>query len=1039
MRVLFTAFLLLFLSHNVVAQLNITTGQTALQLANMIAGPGVVVSNATISGSPQAIGAFTTGANATGLGFTDGVVFGTGDVTTFGLDQLTFSSDQLGQPGIPYLATLAGITSLDGLTLEFDFVPNADLVSFDYVFGSDEHPTFSCSPSFNDIFAITVTGVTVVQPENLITLIPGTTTPVSISTVNNQGCGDPTYYVDNTVQNSQYIVFGGYTTVLTAEMIVQCGEMYHLKMMISDGGDESYNTGCFVKANSLTTGSVTINTTTASADNSTVEGCSNAVVTLTLNGQPFATDFPVPIWISNASALWGVDYQPIGALNLADSTIIMPANSNTVSFTIDPINDNLAEGIEFIEFIVVTSTCGLTDTFQVLIEDMVPISINTSNDTTICVGNAVVWAQGDGGGGAYTYNWANNLGVNDTILPSPAVTTTYTVTVGDQCGSTPAQATVTVTVDDGPSANAGFDVGVCSAGGFLYLNGSTDTPGAVFSWSPPTFLSATNVPNPMCTPTAATEYVLTVTRNDGCYQRDTVMVNITAPPTSAFTIPNAACVGEPMVVNYTGNADPSGQFNWQFQNGQVVFGSGIGPLSVLWNGPGIFDVSLTVAWNGCVSPTTTLQVEMVAPPVPFAGVDVSFCPGESAQLGSPAQPGEIHSWTPSTGLSATNVAQPNVSLGNLSHQAQISTYYLTVTNLACSTVDSVRVIVYPTPTAEFEVPVGECFTTNAFDLEANGFFGAGATFDWQFGTTAFPQQSNAATVSGLIFNAPGTFPVTLVVTDNNCVSQPFVGNLQVFDMPTADFATTDLEGCQPHGARFINQSNGPSSVLYSTWAFGDVTGSDERDPYHTYTDTGFFSVTLLVETPEGCGDSITKPSYINVHPKPNAEFNLNSETLSFFDPTVEVTSTALGIQTSQFTFVGEGVDITALSAEHTYLDTGNYFIRQIVTTQYGCADTTLREVRIDPQFTIYIPNSFSPNGDGINEVFQAQGEYVYDFHMVVYDRWGMVLFECWDMNDAWDGSKNGSQVQQGDYIYRVFVNDILGEPHLFDGNLRLFR
>lgn len=1041
----FLTLAVLLVQFEAFAQLIPTTGQTALQLANIIAGPGVTVSNAQIIGNPEAIGAFTTGATATNLGMAEGVVMASGYIVTNGGNTgvnapgASFASGWMNTPGDPFLAATAGVASNDAVILEFDFVPNSDFVQFKYVFGSEEYPEWVCS-SFNDMFAFTITGVTVPMPQTNIALIPGTAIPVSINTVNDDPtCGGDysAYYIDN--QGGAHVVYDGITVVLTAESQVICGETYRLRLMLSDGGDTAFDSGCFIEANSLTTGNVTVSTTTAAADDFTYEGCSNATVTLTLNGPPFVTDFYIPIWIEPTStASWGLDYDPIAAFNLADSTILLPAGQNTVTFTIDPINDNLSEGPEFIDFVVITSTCGLTQTFRIYIADMVPITIGTSNDTTICTGNAVTWALGFGGGGVYTYNWSNNMGTNDTILPMPPATTVYTVTVTDQCGSAPAQASVTVTVDDGPGVNAGNDVGVCN-GAFVVLNGSTDTPGAVFSWSPPTFLSATSVSNPICTPTAPTTYVLTVTRADGCYNRDTVLVDITPPPTSDFNLPIKGCVGQPVVIQYTGNANASGQYNWQFQSGQTLFGNNMGPYSVLWNAPGTYDVSLTVAWNGCISAPTTQQIEIIASPIPFAGVDVAYCPGGNALLGSPAVTGETYVWSPIFGLDNPNIAQPTATLNNITNQAQSTTYTVTATNAACSAQDSVRVTVFATPTAEFASPAGECFATNSFDLTATGFFGPGASFDWQFGPLAFPQSSTQQNVNGLIFNEPGTYPVTLVITDNGCISQPYTGNITVHGMPVAEFISNDPEGCAPHYLQFINQSVGPSAVLYSSWDFGDGTGSTDRDPQYTYPDAGMYNVTLTVSTPQGCSNSRTRASYITIHPKPNAQFTVAPQVMSILDPQVTATNTAQGISSSHFFFDGTGHDEVGNTVSHTYQDTGTYRITQIVETEFGCLDTTLFNVKVEPNYALWIPNAFTPNGDGINPIFAADGDGIAEFYMAIYNRWGSLIFESWDITKGWDGSVNGRQVPLGKYLYVVEVTDILGNPHKYNGTFHLTR
>ncbi|MFT5054028.1 MAG: hypothetical protein ACI97X_001052, partial [Oceanospirillaceae bacterium] len=246
------------------AQITITPpGQTALDFAQIIAGPGITVSNATFIGDPMAIGEFGSGANDPGLGIPSGVVMASGAVADVAADNGTFASTIVGSAGEPYLATLAGEISNDAIVLEFDFVPNADFVSFKYVFGSEEYPEWVCS-SFNDMFAFTITGVTVPLPQTNIALIPGTAIGVAINTINDDPlCGGDysAFYVDNSVgAASTYCVYDGLTVVLIAESQVICGETYRLRMMLSDGGDSSFDSGCFIEENSLTTGNVTIET-----------------------------------------------------------------------------------------------------------------------------------------------------------------------------------------------------------------------------------------------------------------------------------------------------------------------------------------------------------------------------------------------------------------------------------------------------------------------------------------------------------------------------------------------------------------------------------------------------------------------------------------------------------------------------------------------------------------------------------------------------------------------------------------------------------
>ena len=1023
--------------NHAVAQLVVTTGQTAQQLAEVIAGPGVVVSNASITGDVSAIGAFNQGANPLGIGIASGVIMASGDVQDAAGTGASFASSVLGSGGDPYLAATSGQTSNDAIVLQFDFVPNADYVQFQYVFGSEEYPEWVCS-SFNDMFAFTIEGVTVAMPQMNIALIPGTAIPVAINTIND----DPTcggnysqYYVDNAA--NQYVAYDGVTTVLQAEATVICGETYRLRLMLSDGGDSSYDSGCFIEENSLTTGSVIVETATAAADSTAYEGCNDATVTLTLNGPPITQDFPVPIWFSGATATYGVDYDPIPELNQADSTIIIPAGQNTISFTVTPVNDNITEGPEYIEFTVITSTCGLTSTFRIYINDLEPITTVTSNDTTICIGNAIIWCEASGGGGSYTYTWDNGFGVADTIFPSPTQTTTYNVSVTDNCNSAAATDQVTVTVDGGPTPFAGNDVSVC-IGGSVLLNASSSAPNSTFAWNPPTDLSDPNIYNPLCTPQMDMEYIVTVTRPDGCSNDDTVLVTLTPPPTAEFELPAVGCAGTPLIVDYIGNANAAAQYAWNFDGGTVTNGSGIGPIAVMWTTPGIYDVELTVAWNGCLSPTETMQIEILGPPPVNAGPNIAFCSGDSGPIGSAPVAGITYSWTPNNGVADPTASSTTVQLTNPTHNIQVIEYVLMAQEQGCKNYDTVDVTVYPIPTVEFAVPNGMCFNVNSFDLLATGHFGPNATFSWSFGPVGFPTSSTDQQPEGVIFNAPGPQNVTVTVEDNTCVSEPFTGVIDVYEMPVAEFAADKEEGCEPLSINFSDQSSSGGSSLYRTWLFGDGTSSTQPDPTHIY-ETGLYNVRLNVVTAEGCADYIVKNSYIEVFEKPNALFSMSAQILDILDPEVEVTNLADNIVTSEFTFHPFNDQIVAMQTSYEYPDTGTYRITQIVATEHGCLDTISGTLEVIPHYTFYIPNAFTPDADGINEIWAPQGQHIVSYQLTIYDRWNEELFFTSDLGTGWDGTYKGRQVQQGTYVYAIEIEDVLGEPHKYYGTFSLFR
>ena len=1017
----------------------------------MVAGPGVVVSNATITGNADAIGSFSS-VNPTGFGIQSGILLSSGNAADAPGNPTTFAGSIMGTPGDPYLSNIINGNTNDAIILEFDFVPNADFVSFDFVFGSEEYDEFVCDNLFYDVFALTIEGVSVAMPITNLALVPGTNLPIGINSINN---GTPGFSASGNcsgtneslafsqyynLNNGNSVIYDGFTVPMVAESIVVCGETYRLRFLIADGGDSGFDSVVFIEENSLTTGNVTIEAASLGGDTAAIEGCGDLEITLTLNGDPIAQDYPVSIWLSGGStAEWGVDYDPITVLNQTDSTIIIPAGSSSITFPISAINDNIAEGVETIDLIAITSTCGTIDTFRLYIADLDPLQVAMSNDTTICQGNAIGTATASLGGGGFIYTWDQGIGVANPITPTPTVTTTYTVTVTDGCGSTPIQDSIVVTVDGGPVPFAGNDVSVC-IGGSVLLNASSNALGSTFSWTPATDLSATNVYNPLSTPQIDMEYIVTVTRPDGCSNDDTVLVTLTPPPTADFNLPTVGCAGTPLLVNYAGNANAAAQYQWSFDGGILTNGSGIGPLAVYWENPGIYTIDLTVAWNGCVSTNETNQIEIFGPPAVNAGSDITFCSGGSGPIGgSTPLAGVTYLWSPINGVDDPTASMATVQLVNPANNVQVIDYVLTAEEQGCKNRDTVAVTVLPEPTAEFAIPDGKCFPVNSFDLMASGFFGPNATFSWNFGPVGFPNSSTNQNPQGVIFNAPGTQTVSLVVIDNTCVSDTFVGEIDVYAMPIADFTSDVVDGCEPLNVIFEDQSVHTSGSLYRVWNFGDGTSATQANPGNTY-EAGVYSVNLSIVTGEGCADDITKSPYIQSYKKPSALFSMSSQVLNILDPKVTVTNLADSVVSSQFTFNEPfGDQITAMQTGYEYPDTGVYSITQIVTTANGCLDTISGTLEVNPLYTFYIPNAFTPDDNTKNETWIPQGESVLDFNMIIYNRWNQELFFSASLDNGWDGSFKGKDVQQGVYTYKIETVDILGVPHKYYGTFLLLR
>lgn len=260
MKQLFT-LLLSLTSTFLFGQLTLTPNQTALDLANTLVASagtaGVTISNPVLTCDTLANG-FVSGSSL--LGINNGIVLGTGRIasngTDFGLDghfsELT--STYLGAPGDATLSSLLTANTFDACVLEFDLVPVGNFVEFEYVFGSDEYPTFNCS-AFNDVFGFFISGPGITGQANMA-LIPNTTIPVSINSINDGTGGNcsnfTNLYITNTDTN---VTLNGFTTNLIATHPVTPAATYHLKLAVADVSDYILNTYTIIKANSLKSGS----------------------------------------------------------------------------------------------------------------------------------------------------------------------------------------------------------------------------------------------------------------------------------------------------------------------------------------------------------------------------------------------------------------------------------------------------------------------------------------------------------------------------------------------------------------------------------------------------------------------------------------------------------------------------------------------------------------------------------------------------------------------------------------------------------------
>lgn len=411
-------------------QLTTAGGYTATQLAQILAGPNIVINSATLTGDAAASGYFD--GTSSNLGMNTGVILSTGDIANApGPNNSGGGGDNLGEGGTAQMDGLAGATTFDAVTLEFSFDVESDFIQFQYIFASEEYPEYAPpnSSAFNDVFAFYISGPGIVGEEN-IALVPSTTNPVTINNIN--AITNNQYYVDNT--GGTTVQYDAWTTVLTAEKqgLTPCEE-YTMKLVIADAGDAVWNSAVFLLENSFIQGVVDVNTQTVNADNIALEGCIPAQFNFSLD-VPSATDTDITYTIGG-TATNGVDYEFI------DTVVTIPAGDTTASIIINSIADALPEGQEVIYIIFQPDACSPVDTAFLYIDDAQPIEFTLDGTDLACFDNnsGEILVNATGGFPPYTYHVTDNSGSGTTTQYSSNPITnlpadTYSVQVYDIYG-----------------------------------------------------------------------------------------------------------------------------------------------------------------------------------------------------------------------------------------------------------------------------------------------------------------------------------------------------------------------------------------------------------------------------------------------------------------------------------------------------------------------------------------------------------------------------------------------------------------------------
>ncbi len=519
----------------------------------------------------------------------------------------------------------------------------------------------------------------------------------------------------------------------------------------------------------------------------------------------------------------GTSYQWTPSTGLSSDTIADPwaSPTNTTWYYVTVTDTNLCVGID-----------------SVLVSVFADPVIDAGPDTSICIGESVIIGGSPTGPNGSTYNWLPSSTLNDGSLANPVatpnITTTYVVYVDDSNGCSGVDS-MTVTVLPAPVANAtpSPDTTIC-IGDTIQLNASG---GSIYAWSPTSGLDNPNIANPNAFPTSTTMYVVTVSDGNGCTDMDTVTVIISNPTADAGQ-DEEICIGDSVQLNASGGT---------FYAWTPSTGLSNPNISNPWASPIITTTYYVVVSDGvgCTS-TDSVTVVVNALPIVDAGPDTALCLTDSVQIGgSPTGPGgSLFSWTPTTGLNNSTIANPMAS------PSTTTWYVVSVTDTnGCQNLDSCLVVVNSNPVADAGADASLCMN-DSIQLNASG----GIIYVW----------APSSSLNNPNINNPWASPTTtttyyVTVTDaNGCTGIDSV-TVSVDSLPFVDAGpdvwlcpgdSIQLNGSGPNGA---NVSWSPTTGLdnpniYTPWA----SATDTIVYYLTVTDSNgcinVDSVTIIVNS-----------------------------------------------------------------------------------------------------------------------------------------------------------------------------------------------
>lgn len=669
--------------------------------------------------------------------------------------------------------------------------------------------------------------------------------------------------------------------------------------------------------------------------------------------------------------------------------------------------------------------CYNADTVGVYITQT-PV-ITSGNDTSVCEFSSVnLFASG-----ATTYSWlpANGFtgSANSSTSVNPVSSQIYSVVgFNGQCSDT---GFVSVVVNQNPLASFNA-LSVCQGDSAFFLSNSIGN-GLTYTW----LYNGVNIGNnnqantlPFnCGDNALALYIEDV---NGCKDTLNSIYTVNCLPITNFGISDTvSCSSNAIQLsNFSlGNNGDTLYYNWNFGNSSTDTSKN--PLAT-YISTGIYNITLITSTQFGCSDTMIKQVTIYSSPV-ISILGDTVCKGEMSTIqvnASNYSSSSVWTWNLGNGIIVNDTNQ--ITYTYLTAQDYVVS--LIITNpggCADTAITGVSILNLPNPNfTTNNICLGQ-FQNFEIDQPENN-----TQYFWDFNNDGVVDFNGQQTTYQ--YTDTGTVNINVIGINTVGCSDTITKTLQVYPTPQPLVNPGITEICYP-GCLTLSGD----SLLTNNWYVNGIikTGTETN----WCLEEGTYDVKLISENIYGCTDSTAITNHLTFNPLPNATYSADPDEMELLDanPYFNVLNPTPGTYYFNFGDSAIIVDENLYNITHQYQDTGTYQTSLIIVSNNGCIDTATLDIKIKPDYMVYIPNAFTPNNDKFNNEFKivANGFINEGFVFRVFDRWGLLMFETHDINKGWDGTFQNEKCPIDHYAYTVTILDYRRRSHEYVGTITLVR